>query len=114
MDNFSINIENEVFEKINDGLAEYVILLNNTKNKQLKEGNFITLVNEVGGKTFNVKITALYFFDSIKDLFAMVGKTQCGYSASTNVDLIEDKYTKMFNDEKIVKYGVIAAKIEKI
>ena len=114
MENFSVNIESDIFDKISDGVAEYVILLNNTKNKELKEGNIINLLNNENGNSFDVKITALYYFDNVKDLFTMIDKLKCGYQQSASVDLIEDKYTKMFNDEKIVKYGVIAVKFEKI
>ena len=114
MDKFNLQIESEIFRKIFEGKAEYLILLNNAKNSQLKQGNIITLVDQNDGENFDVRFCEFYYFNTIKELFYMINKEKCGYSPTTNVDIIEDKYVKMFNDEKIDKYGVVAVKVSKI
>lgn len=114
MDQYNIVIFGDIFQKIQNDQANYIILLNNSKNKQIKSGNILTLENIDDESKMNVKVNDLLYFETIKDLFMMVNKDQCGYLAAANVDQIEDRYVKLFKDEKISEYGVIAAKIEKV
>ena len=114
MDKFSVKIESKLYERVNQKQANYIILLDNAKNQNLKNGNILTISDSVTGDNFDAKIDTMLYFESVKDIFSMVSKERFGYSASANVDYIEDYYVKLFKDEKITKYGVIAVKVEKL
>ena len=115
MDKFSIVLEENFFEKFMNNKAEYIILLNNTKNRALKQDNILTIVNKSNQESyFEVKIESLFYFENMKDMFTMVGKDKFGYRSSDNVDYIEDRYVSMFKDAQVLKNGVIAVKVVKI
>ena len=113
-DNYTLEIDFKVFERIMQGKCNYIALVNDTVRQTYKEGNILDLVtviySENGDKkteTVKAEIVNLLYFDTVKDLAHMIGKENIGYTKSASVDKIEDVMTLNFSNEDIEKFGLV-------
>ena len=109
-DIFEIVLTNDLFDKVEQGKTKYLVVLNDNKVKTFKEKNILTIKNE-DDKVFKATISRILQFEKVKDVIDMLGKTSCGFGCRTNLDKIEDFYTSLFSQEKILKFGLVALEV---
>ena len=118
-DNYKLEVDFDVFERIMQGKCSYIALLNDKARKAYKKGNLIdleTVISAENGdkKTESVKaeIINLLYFQTVKELVDMVGKENIGYTKSATKDKIEDVMTLNYSNEDIEKFGLVAVYFE--
>ena len=109
-DIYEVLVCDKLFERIILGKCLYYIFLNDKNRLQYKNGNILTF--KCGEDKQKVTIVDMLYFSSIKELLDMVGKDKCGYTASQNLDKIEDIYYTHYKAQDIEKYGLVAVKFE--
>ncbi len=110
-DNYTHILDIDIFEKILAGSCKYFVCLNDKVVQGYKVGNILTLKNNIDKREISVKIVNLLYFETIKDLVSMIGKTEFGY-AGYNVDKLEDEYLNAFKTSKVEKFGFSAIEFE--
>ena len=117
-DNYKLEIDFKVFERIMQGTCNYIALVNNKQRQAYKVGNVLeleTVIYKENGENITELVKAevvnLLYFDTVKDLVNMVGKDKIGYTKTANVDKIEDNIVLTFTNEDIEKFGLVAVEI---
>jgi len=109
-DIFTINVDEEAFEKIVNGKKTIHLSVNNKKNKVFAVGNQISFIvkTEEGDKTQKAVIENLFYFNTISEAIDMLGKEQCGFKPSATFEKASDVFLSEVSYEDIEKYGIVA------
>ena len=111
MDDFSIVIEEERYNRLVAKGEGAVFALNNSKTKNYKIGNRLSLIS--GDNSFNVEIVDMLYFDNIADIFKMIKKSEFGYTPAKTVTKIEDDFLIDNKFDKVEKSGLVVIKFKK-
>lgn len=113
MDNYTLVIPDEYFDKIKSGEINLALRVNDTKRRNYKVGNVLTFKKQSDeSDEFKVEISNLFYFDTIKDALLGFGKKRFGYTESITADKIEDKMLMFYKNEDIEKYGIVIIEIK--
>lgn len=111
-DIYQIEVNEETYQRMEDGKCNFVVVLDDKVHKSFKEGNILTIFS--GEKNMKVSIKELLFFQTVKELVDMIGKERTGFTKSLTTDRIEDEIAKTLKPESIEKFGLIAVGFEKM
>ncbi len=111
-DIYQIEVNEETFQRMEDGKCNFVVVLDDKDHKAYKEGNILTIYT--GEKSMKVSIREMLFFETVKELVDMIGKERTGFTKSLTTDRIEDEIAKTLKPESIDKFGLMAVGFDKI
>lgn len=111
-DIYQIEVNEETFQRMEDGKCNFVVVLDDKDHKAYKEGNILTIY--AGEKSMKVSIREMLFFETVKELVDMIGKERTGFTKSLTTDRIEDEIAKTLKPESIEKFGLMAVGFDKI
>lgn len=109
-DIYEVIVNDCLFEKIDLKKCERYCFINDRKRMQYKKGNILTFKNNE--KTLKAEILNMFYFDTIKDVFDMMGKEKLGFSANQNLDKIEDYYYTNYKASDIDKFGLVVVEFK--
>lgn len=111
-DIYEIEVNEETFERIENGKCSFVVVLDDKEHKAYKVGNVLTIFS--AENQIKVTINEMLFFESVKDLVSMVGKERIGFAKNLTIDRIEDEIAKALKPENIDKFGLMAVGFAKM
>ena len=111
-DIYQIEVNEETFQRIVEGKCLFIVVLDDKEHKAYKVGNVLSIF--AGENQVKVSISDMLFFESVKDLVAMVGKEKIGFAKNLTIDRIEDEIAKTLKPENIEKFGLMAVGFQKI
>ena len=112
MKTFELNLNNQPFVAIKDGLKIVEMRLFDEKRQLMKKGDVIIFKNRDTAENIRVKITGLKRFKDFEELYKNYDKIDLGYKA--NEEAKPEDMLKYYSQEKQNKYGVLAIEIELI
>ena len=108
-DIYQMRLGKKFFDLVRDGKKTIELRVNDAKRKKYKVGNVVSFVClDNPEEVISTQITAMYYFDSIKDAVITLGKQKLGFSETMTIDKIEDEYMQFYSNEEIQKLGLVA------
>lgn len=109
-DIFTIELDEELFEKVKSGKKTVQLEINDNKHKVMAVGNQLTFVckKEEESKEIKAVIENLLYFNTIKEAVETLGKEPCGFKPSATYEKASDVFLTGESYENIEKYGIIA------
>jgi len=109
-DIYEVLIDDKFFEKIINKKCCYYIFLNDRIRLQYKKGNILTFKCE--NNVVKVEIKNMFYFNTIKELFDMMGKEKLGFTTKQNLDKIEDYYYVNYKPSDIENFGLVVVEFD--
>lgn len=107
-----MKLNREPFEMINSGRKTIELRLNDEKRRKVQIGDFIEFSHiDKPELKIQVRVTALHYYKSFKELFAELPKEKCGFKSDKNVP--DDYMDKFYPREKQEKYGALGIEFRK-
>lgn len=105
-----MKLTEEPFYKMKSGRKTVELRLNDEKRQKVKTGDFIefTLIGNDTEK-ITVRVTALHYFESFQDLFAVIPKEKMGYAE--NEPFEASRMEKFYSKEEQEKYGAVGIEV---
>ena len=114
-DIYKMSLADEYFELMRDGKKIIELRVNDAKRKKYKVGNVLNFQMKTDpSEKFSVEITALYYFQTIREAVEGLGKDKFGFKPSMTIDKIEDLMLTFYKQEEIDKDGIVCIEIKKI
>lgn len=109
-DIFTIELDNDTFEKVVAGKKTIDLQICDNKRKVLAVGNQLTFIckTEDGQKEQKAVIDNLLYFNTIKEAVETLGKEPCGFKPSATYEKASDVFMNGESYENIEKFGIIA------
>lgn len=109
-DIYTIELDNDAFEKVSLGKKTVQLEINDNKHKVLAIGNQLTFVCQTEDEKKEIKaiIENLLYFGNIKEAVETLGKEPCGFKPSATYDKASDVFMSGEDYENIEKYGIVA------
>ena len=107
-----MNLHNEPFNLIKDGIKTIELRLNDEKRQLLKEKDLIEFTNRETLETINTEMIKLHKYLSFEELYKHFDKISMGY----NIDDIADPkdMEEYYSKEEQDKYGVVGIEIRRV
>lgn len=115
-DIFTIELSEELFEKVASGKKTIHLEINDKQHKILAVGNQLTFICKTEEETKSQKavIETLLYFGNIKEAIETLGKEPCGFKPSATIEKASDVFMIGENYENIEKYGIVAMVFQNI
>lgn len=109
-DIFTIQLTDDVFEKVISGKKNVHLEINDKAHKILAVGNQLTFVCETEETKQEQKavIENLLYFGDVKEAIETLGKENCGFKASFTYEKASDVFISGEEYENIEKFGIVA------
>lgn len=115
MKNHIMNLNPAPFEMIKSGIKTIELRLFDEKRQKIKVGDSITFISTKNvEETLQVKVKALYLFESFDELYKSLPLLKCGYTEEDIHTASPDDMEVYYSAEKQQKYGVVGIEIEVI
>lgn len=106
MDKFTFDVESLLFDEIANKKIKRLILLNNEAVRSFQTGNHLIINDKDGKGSLKIKITNLFYFNSIIDSLLFLDKRTLGFAGGKSLVQIEDYLLKKYPAEDVLKYGI--------
>jgi len=107
-----MNLHPGPFEMIKSKIKTVEMRLNDEKRKLIKINDLIIFTNNVTFEELVVKVIDIKSYKNFSLLYKEYSKEKIGYKEEETVN--PDDMLKYYSEEKILKYGVLAVRIEVI
>lgn len=114
VDKFTFDIESSFFEEMVNEKIKRVIVLNKPAVKSYKIGNFLTIKEKAGTRDVQIKISNLYYFDTIMEALTFLDQKTLGFGGRVPRTKIEDYLLKKYSAEDVSKYGIAVIEFDKV
>lgn len=105
-----MKLQSEPFEKISNGSKTIELRLYDEKRQQVQIGDFIEFsLLEDPEQKLQTRVTALYNFNSFRELYDKIPKEKLGFSSKDMLDL--DYMDSFYSKEEQEKYGVLGIEL---
>ena len=109
----NMRLKKEPFEKICAKKKTVELRLLDEKRKKVNVGDTIEFeCPDVGEKAVNVRVLALHFFDSFRELYATIPLEKCGYGKDEVKKASPTDMEAYYSKEEQAKYGVVGIEFE--
>jgi len=108
-----MSLRPEPFEQILRGEKTIELRLYDGKRQKIKVGDTIEFTNTADeSERITAEVTALYVFDSFKELFQSLPLTKCGYTAETAKYASPSDMNRYYSKGLQEKYKAVGIEIE--
>lgn len=114
VDKFTFDIESWLFEEVSNEKIKRVIVLNKPAVKSYKIGNYLTIKEKDRERELQIKISNLYYFDTIMESLTFLDQKTLGFGGRVPRTKIEDYLLRKYSAEDVSKYGVAVIEFDKI
>lgn len=107
-----MKLNDSPFNKIKSGIKRVELRLNDEKRRLLNVGDIIEFTNITTKEVLYVRVTDLLYFNSFKELYESISKTDMGYNKEEDANCLD--MLNYYSKQEEEKYGVVGIRIKKL